>query len=142
MFDRLKAIFAPKPPRIYQHPTYGRFEAEAGELCWIAQLDHDHASLQLAILGSDSQPDESRLRAAGDVFSNFASLRTAALDFIVREQPDSSREEFTLTGLDFGCISGLEPDDFEFEFARVGDIDGIWRVVFDSYVPTILGRDS
>jgi hypothetical protein len=142
MFDRVKAMFAPKPPRIFQHPTYGRFEAEHSEECWIAQVPHDGAQLGLSVLGSESQPDETRMQAVNRVFAELPSLRAAALDFIVREQPESAGHEFTLTGLDFGCISGLEPGDFEFEFARTGDIDGIWRVVFTSGTPTHLGRDS
>jgi hypothetical protein len=142
MFARIKALFAPKPSRSFQHPTYGRFEAEHGEECWIAQVQRDGGQLSLSVLGSESQPDEIRMQAVDRVFADLASLRAAALDFIVREQPGSARDEFTLTGFDFGCISGLEPGDFEFEFARAGDVDGIWRVVFTSGVPTILGRES
>jgi hypothetical protein len=142
MFERLKTLFASKPPRIYQHPVYGRFEAEAGEPCWIGRIEHDGLSLSLSILGSDSQPDVSRLEAVAHTLAQLTSLRATALDFIVGKQPDSQRHEFTLTGLDFGCVRGLDSPDFEFEFKRTGDVDGIWCVVFRSGVPEYLGRDS
>ena len=141
MFEHLKNVFASKPPRIYQHPVYGRFEAEAGEQCWITKIQQDGLSLSLSILGSDSQPDASRLEAVDHTLAQFASLRAKALDFIVREQPGAQRHEFTPTGFDFGCVSGLDPQDFDFEFARAGDDGGIWRVVFRSGVPEILGRE-
>lgn len=142
MFERLKNLFSSKPPRIYEHPVYGRFEAEAGEPCWRTRIAHDGLPLSLSILGSESQPDESRLEAVAHTLAHLASLQATALEFIVREQPDAQRHEFTPTGLDFGCVSGLDPQHFEFEFKRAGDIDGIWRVVFRSGVPAHLGRDS
>jgi len=141
VFENLRNLFASKPPRVYQHPVYGRFEAEAGEQCWITKIQKDGFSLSLSILGSDSQPDASRLEAVAYTLAQFASLNAKALDFIVREQPGAQRQEFTPTGFDFGCVSGLDPQDFEFEFTRAGDDDGIWRVVFRSGVPEILGRE-
>ena len=142
MLERLKNLFASKPPRIYEHPIYGRFEAEAGEPCWIGSIKQDGLSLSLSILGSDSQPDVPRLEAVARTLTQFSSLHAAALDFIVKEQPGAQPHEFTPTGLDFGCISSLDPEDFEFEFARAGDIGGIWRVVFRSGVPEVLGREG
>src|SRR5262245_15232321 len=113
MSERLKSYFA-KPSRVYEHPVYGRFEAEAGERCWIARIQQDGLSLFLSILGSDSQPDASRLEVAARTLERFASLRAGALDFIVREQPGAERHEFTPTGFDFGCVSGLDSQDCEF----------------------------
>lgn len=141
-FERLKSMWGKKLPRTYFHPVYGNFEAEAGEQCWTAKFQHDGVPFALSIPGSDTQPDPSRFDAVARALAQFATLRESALDFIVREQPHAQRHEFTPKGLDFGCVSGLDPQDFEFEFARRGDVDGIWRVVFRSGVPAHLGRDS
>ena len=108
----------------------------------MTSIEQNGLSLSLSILGSELQPNASRLKAVAHALAQFDSLHAAALDFIVREQPDAQRQEFTPTGFDFGCVCGLEAQDFEFEFKRAGDIDGIWRVIFCSGVPTRLGRDS
>jgi len=86
MLDRFKRFSGGKTPRVYEHPVYGRFEAEAEEQCWVTRIQQDGLSLSLSILGSLSQPDASRLEIVTRTLARFASFQAAALDFIVREQ--------------------------------------------------------
>jgi hypothetical protein len=138
MFSRLKQLFTPQPPREYLHPTFGRFEA--CDDVWTATIQHGTTSFQLSLGGSDSAPDDRLLSAASRLLPRFDELRDSALAFITAQEQSARREHFTIYGLDL--LFEDRPDDFTLEFEMAGDIDGIWRVEFESGAPKFLGRDD
>lgn len=75
-----------------------------------------------------------------DALDRFSEFERTALEFICAQEPAAKPGEFTFYSLDF--LWETKPDDFVFEFTLEGDVDGIWRVEFESGRPKSLGRDD
>lgn len=104
------------------------------------RFHHGAESFQLSLGGSDSAPDYRLLAAASRLRPRFDELRDTALRFITSQESSARPEHFTIYGFNF--LWEDRADDFVLEFSMAGDIDGIWRVEFESDTPKFLGRDG
>lgn len=137
MFQRLKSLFAAKPPAEYHHPQFGVLTLDSG--VWSGIARQNDQEIRFYVGGTDSAPDAGLLQRVGELLERFPHVERAALDFI-RSQSPAVTGEFTFYSLDF--LWEDKPHMFAMEFTLAGDDDGIWRVEFEHGQPKFVGRDD
>jgi len=137
MFQRLKSLFAAKPPVQYQHPAFGVLTLDSG--VWGGSTQHGGREIRFYVGGTETAPDAGLLQRVRDLVARLPEAERAALDFI-RSQSPAVTGEFTFYSLDF--LWEDKPHIFAMEFTLAGDDDGIWRVEFEHEQPKFVGRDD
>jgi hypothetical protein len=138
MFERLKSLFAAKPPAEFQHPEFGKLVNDAG--VWSGQARQRDRVVRFYVGGTDTVPDAELINRVRAFVGRLDEVESKALDFIRKESPELSVGKFSLYSLDF--LWEDKPDVYALEFSLDGDDDGIWRVEFEGEQPKFVGRDD
>ena len=138
MFERIKSLFAAKPPVEFRHPEFGVLTLDSG--LWSGEAQRGGRSVRFCVGGTDTGPDAGLLDRLRDVLGRFGELERTALEFICAQVPTAELAQFTFDSLDF--LWEDKPDDFVYAFTLDSDVDGIWRVVFEGGRPKSLGRED
>src|SRR5262245_59209246 len=92
MFQRLKSLFAAKPPVRFQHPEFGVLTLDSG--LWSGQVQRDGRTIRFCVAGTETAPDEGLLRCARELVARFTDLERCALDFLRSQEPSVGQGEF------------------------------------------------
>ncbi|MFN0055163.1 MAG: hypothetical protein ACKV0T_23565 [Planctomycetales bacterium] len=138
MFQRLRSLFAAKPPVEFRHPEFGLLKHDSG--LWNGEAQRDGRSIGFCIAGTDTAPDSELLDQVRDVIECFPEVERAALEFLRALDPSVRPGAFKFYLLSF--LWEDKPHLYTLEFSLAGDDHGIWRVEFESGEPKYVGRDD
>jgi hypothetical protein len=118
-----------RPSRVVQHPDLGVLIGN-GDL-WEGMANPDGRKVPFIVSGKEMVPDETMLRAVGEIVAHFSETEVKALAFLRGREPEA-RE----TKLDFYLLDVADDASFTMEFvAQDDDSDRVWRVEFESGTP-------
>jgi hypothetical protein len=137
MFQRLKRLFAPKPPPEFRHPEFGvmRFDCDL----WSGEAQREGRSIPFVIAGTRTEPDSGLLERVRELVERFPEVERGALEFLRAQDESVAEGEFEFFALDL--LWEDKPQDYTLEFTLAGDTDGIW-VEYENGVPKSIGRDD
>lgn len=138
MFQRLKSLFAAKPPVEFRHPEFGVLRLNSG--LWSGEAQRDGRSIRFCVGGTDTAPDAGLLDRVRELLGRFRDVERTALDFLRAQEASVCDGEFEFYSLDF--LWEDKPHLYTLEFTLAGDGDGLWRVEFESGQPKYVGRDD
>jgi hypothetical protein len=138
MLERLKSLFAAKPPVAYQDPDFGILTLESG--LWGGQALHEGRSIRFYVGGTQASPDRGLLNRLRKLINCFGVIERSAIDFLHAHGEGAQHGEFEFYSLDIMWED--KPHLYALEFALSGDEHGIWRVEFDNDQPKFVGRDD
>src|ERR1043166_4249526 len=119
MFQRIKSLFAVKPPTEYHHRELGVLTLDSG--VWSGIARRDGREMRFYVGGTESAPDAGLLDRVVELLERFSQVEKAGLEF-VRSQSPEVIGEFTFYSLDF--LWEDKPHIFAIEFTLAGDEDG------------------